>query len=61
MKHNREHTVLLSAVEYQRLKRRDREVFRTGELTAADIAAIAAMEPPAEAATFDDEIEDAAA
>lgn len=40
-KHNREHTVLLSAQEYHRLKRRDRQVFRTGELSDADIAAIA--------------------
>jgi len=51
MKHNREHTVLLSAEEYHRLKRRDRQVFRAGELSEADIAAIAA----AEAAAFDHE------
>ncbi|MEM8986687.1 MAG: type II toxin-antitoxin system Phd/YefM family antitoxin [Pseudomonadota bacterium] len=55
MKHNREHTVLLSAEEYHRLKRRDRQVFRTGELSDADLAAIAAAEPPAEAAAHDDE------
>jgi len=57
MKHNREHTVLLSAQEYHRLKRRDRLVFRTGDLSDADIAAIAAAEAPAEAAAFDDEVE----
>jgi prevent-host-death family protein len=56
-KHNREHTVLLSAQEYHRLKRRDRQVFRTGELSDADLAAIAAAEPPAEAAVFDDEVD----
>lgn len=56
MKHNREHTVLLSAHEYHRLKRRDRQVFRIGELTEADIAAIAAVEAPA-AAAFDHELE----
>ena len=58
MKHKREHTVLLSAQEYHRLKRRDRQVFRVGELSAADIAAIAAVEAPAEAAAFDHELED---
>lgn len=56
-RHNREHTVLLSAEEYRRLKRRDRQVFRVGELSEADIAAIAATEAPAEAAAFDSEIE----
>lgn len=57
MKHNREHAVLLSAQEYHRLKRRDRLVFRTGELSDADVAAIAAAEAPAEAAAFDLEID----
>lgn len=56
-KHNREHTVLLSAEEYRRLKRRDRQVFRTGELSDADIAAIAGVSAPAEAAAFDHELE----
>jgi PHD/YefM family antitoxin component YafN of YafNO toxin-antitoxin module len=57
-KHDREHTVLLSAREYQRLKRRDRQVFRVGELSERDVAAIAAAELPAEAAAFNDELED---
>jgi PHD/YefM family antitoxin component YafN of YafNO toxin-antitoxin module len=56
MKHNREHTVLLSAQEYHRLKRRDRQVFRVGELSAADVEAIAAAEAPEEAAAFDCEL-----
>lgn len=56
-KHNREHTVLLSAEEYHRLKRRDREVFRVGELSDTDIAAIAAAEPPEEANEFDQELQ----
>lgn len=55
LKHNREHTVLLSAREYQRLKRRDRQVFRTEDLSETDLADIAATAPPAEAAAFDDE------
>lgn len=57
MKRNREHTVLLSAQEYHRLKRRDRQVFRVGELSDADIAAIAGVRAPAEAAAFDHELE----
>lgn len=57
MKHNREHTVLLSAQEYHRLKRRDRQVFRIEDISEADLAAIAAAEPPAEAAAFDQEYE----
>ena len=38
-KHGRDHLVLLSADEYARLKRRDRRVFATGQLTAEDVAA----------------------
>ncbi len=57
LKHNREHTVLLSAEEYHRLRRRDRQVFHTGELSDADMTAITAAEPPAEAALFDHELE----
>lgn len=56
-KHDREHTVLLSAQEYHRLKRRDRQVFRVGELSDADIAAIAMATVPAEAAAFDHELD----
>lgn len=57
-KHKRAHTVLLSAQEYSRLKRRDRLVFRAGELSEADMAAIAAVEAPPEASEFDHELED---
>jgi prevent-host-death family protein len=57
MKHNREHAVLLSAQEYHRLKRCDRLVFRTGELSESDIAAITAAEAPIEAVDFDDEVD----
>ncbi len=56
-KHKREHTVLLSSQEYYRLKRRDRLVFRVGELSDEDIAAIASARTPAEAVSFDDELE----
>lgn len=57
MKHNREHAVIVSAAEYKRLKRRDRLVFRTGDLSEADIAAIRVAAAPVEAAAFDDEVE----
>ena len=39
-KHGRDHLVLLSAEEYARLKRRDRRVFLTSELSEEQIAAI---------------------
>ena len=38
-RNGRERTVMISAEEYQRLKRRDREVFATGELPEAIIEA----------------------
>jgi prevent-host-death family protein len=39
-KNGRERLVLLSAEEYQRLKRRDRRVFAVEEMTGEQIAAI---------------------
>ena len=53
----REKIVVLSAGEYRRLKRRDREVLRVEDLTAEDLEAIAAAKPPAKAASFDHEVE----
>jgi prevent-host-death family protein len=47
MKHNREHTVLLSAEEYRRLRRRARLVMRTEEMSEVDIEAIGRAEVPA--------------
>lgn len=41
-----------------RLKRRDRWIVRVGELTAGEIALIAAAEVPAEHAHLDDELKD---
>lgn len=38
-KHGRDHLVLMSADEFARLKRRDRSVFATAELTEDEIAA----------------------
>lgn len=58
MKHNREHAVILSAEEYRRLKRRDRMVFRSGEVPADLIAAIANATAPEDAAAFDSEMDE---
>ena len=51
----REGTVLISANEYERLKRRDREVLGLDDFTEADITALEASRPPAEAMAFDHE------
>ncbi len=54
----RDRLVILSAAEYARLKRRDRRVVRTGDLSEQDIAAIAKAEVPAEYAHLDEELKD---
>lgn len=55
-KYGREHLVLLSADEYMRLKQRDRQVYRAGEVPDDIAAAIAATEPPAESEALDTEL-----
>jgi prevent-host-death family protein len=55
-RNGRERVVLISAHEFKRLKRRDREVLRVEDLTDADTAAIAAAEVPAEYADLDAEL-----
>ena len=57
-KNGRDRLVVLSAGEYARLKRRDRRVVRTGDLSREDIALIAEAEVPAEYAYLDAELED---
>ena len=47
-KYGRDHLVLLSADEYARLKRRDRQVYRAHDVPDDVLAAIEAAEPPAE-------------
>jgi len=47
-RNGREKYVLLSAAEYHRLKRRDREVLGIEELSEQDVRAIAVAEVPAE-------------
>ena len=51
-----ERVVLLSVDEYERLKRRDRQVYRVGEVPDDVLAAIEAAEPPAEADAMEREL-----
>lgn len=53
----RDRMVLLSTEEYNRLKRRDREVMTLADFTDADIAAIKKVKPSTAAADFDHEME----
>jgi prevent-host-death family protein len=57
-KNGRERTVLISADEYERLKRRDRQVLLAEELTEEEIEAISKAEVPAEHAYLDAELKD---
>ena len=52
----RERLVMLSANEYKRLKRRDRQVLGREDFTPDLVAAIAKSEAPIEAARFDHEV-----
>ena len=54
----RDRLVLLSADEYERLKRRDRRVIAAGELSNSERELIAKAEVPAEFAHLDAELED---
>ena len=56
-RNGRERTVMLSVEEYQRLKRRDRQVLGLDDFTDEDIAAIAASEPLEESKQFDHEVD----
>ena len=55
-KYGREHLVPLSADEYARLGRRDRQVYRAGEIPDELLAAIEATEPPFESETVEREL-----
>lgn len=57
-KNGRDRLVVLSAEEYQRLRRRDRRVIRAGELTDEEVALIASAEVPPEHAHLDEELKD---
>lgn len=56
--HGADEIVMLSAEEYARLKRRDREVLRAEDFSADDLKAIAAAKVPDEYAHLDDELKD---
>jgi prevent-host-death family protein len=56
-KHGRDRLVVLSAAEYDRLKRRDRRVVRIEDLTDEDLELIAQAEVPAEFAHLDADLE----
>lgn len=55
-RNGRERTVMISAEEYHRLKRRDRQVLGLEDFSAADIAALEAARAPEAAKAFDDEL-----
>jgi PHD/YefM family antitoxin component YafN of YafNO toxin-antitoxin module len=48
--------VMISADEYSRLKRRDRQALRVEELSDEEVALIMAAETPEEAKQFDHEV-----
>ncbi|MFL0695124.1 MAG: type II toxin-antitoxin system Phd/YefM family antitoxin [Agrobacterium tumefaciens] len=55
-RNGRDRTVMISTEEYQRLKRRDREVLQASDFSEAELAQIGASEPPVQSRTFDDEL-----
>lgn len=56
-RNGRERLVMLSIDEYRRLRRRDREVLRAGDLSDADLEAIAKIEMDPRHAHLDKELE----
>lgn len=54
--HGRDDAVLLSAEEYQRLRRLDRRTLPVTAFTDAELAALESVEIPAEAARHDHEM-----
>ena len=55
-RNGRQRVVLLSADEFKRLKRRDRQVMTPIDFTDEDIAALETVRAPAEAARFNHEV-----
>jgi prevent-host-death family protein len=55
-RNGRERTVLISVDEYQRLKRRDRQVLRLEDFGSDDIAALEATRAPDATKDFDSEL-----
>ena len=57
-KTGRDRTVLISAEEYTRLKRRDRRVIAAGELSERHVVALRAAKVPDQYADLDRELQD---
>ena len=55
-RNGRERTEMISALEYHRLQRRDREVLGIGEFSAADIGAVRRAEASQESEAFNHEL-----
>jgi PHD/YefM family antitoxin component YafN of YafNO toxin-antitoxin module len=55
-RNGRERTVMISAEEYYRLKRRDRQVLALADFTEADIAALEGTRAPESSKDFDHEL-----
>lgn len=55
-RNGRESTVMISADEYRRLKRRDREILGLEDFTDEDLAALEAARAPEAAKAFDHEL-----
>jgi prevent-host-death family protein len=57
-RNGRDRTVVISAEEYRRLKRRDREVLAIEDFTEAEVEAVRHAEPAPEADAFNDELDE---
>jgi prevent-host-death family protein len=55
-RNGRDRTVIISAEEYTRLKRRDREVLRIEDFNEADVEAVRRAEPSVAADAFNHEV-----
>ena len=55
-RNGRDRTVMISADEYHRLKRRSREVLRIEDFTDTDIEAVRRAEPSKESEAFNQEL-----
>jgi PHD/YefM family antitoxin component YafN of YafNO toxin-antitoxin module len=55
-RNGRERTVMISTDEYQRLKRRDREVLGLEDFSEEDVAALEATRAPETSKAFDHEV-----
>ena len=55
-RNGRERTVLISVEEYERLKRRDRQVLRPEDFSEEDIAALEQTRAPESTKAFDSEL-----